>query len=155
MNKNNNSLNFVINMALFTVFAMFLTLILLMGASSFRNISENAEERFNERTPLLYMTQRIRSFDSIEAVRIGEVDGIPALILTETFVGGKAVTYIYYYNGSLNENLVFGDDLPVLRLGTTLFPIDSINFNLHTSSLIEITINEKSIFVNLSSEVDL
>jgi len=161
MNKNSHhSLNFAVSMTLFTVFALFLTLVLLTGASSFRSVSEGTEERYTERTPLLYVSQRIRSADRAGMIKITEIDNIPALLmLSEPYgdgiVSGEIQIYIYYHDGFLKEFYAFDGEAPRLEIGQAIFPADSAEFELITSSLIKITINGKSIFVNLSSEVSI
>ena len=144
MKNNHKSLNFAVSMALFTVFALVLTLVLLMGASSFRNVAANAEERFNERTPLLYVSQKIRSFDRANGIKI-END---MLILTEN----NHTTYIYHLDGYVRELLVFDDDEPRFELGISLFPAEIMKIEA-VNQLTVVTINEKSILVNLMTEV--
>lgn len=161
MKRANNSgvINFAVSMTLFTVFALFLMLVLITGASSFKNVSDMAETRFHERTPLLYISQKLRANDRAEAIRIGEVEGIPALMMTERFTDdltgatGSLTVYIYYYNGHLNELFTFDDDVPQLRLATPLFPAEDAGFEMLTPALIKVTVNGKSIHANLSSEV--
>jgi hypothetical protein len=159
MNKSNhNSINFAVSMMLFTVFALFLTLVLLTGASSFRKVSEKAEERFTERTPLLYVTQKVRAADRSDSVRIAEIDNIPVLILTKPYGddfgnSGEIYVYIYEHDGFLKEFYAFDfdDSLPRLEIGEALFPVKSMDFEWVTESLLKITINENSIYINLSS----
>jgi hypothetical protein len=146
-------------MMLFTVFALFLTLVLLTGASSFRKVSEKAEERFTERTPLLYVTQKVRAADRVDSVRIAEVDDIPVLILTKPFGddygnSGEILIYIYEHDGFLKEFFAFDsfeENPPRLEIGEALFPVESADFEWVTPSLIKITINESSIYIGLSS----
>jgi hypothetical protein len=163
MNKrNHDSINFAVNMMLFTVFALFLTLVLLTGASSFRKVSEKAEERFTERTPLLYITQKVRAADRIDSVRITEINNIPVLVLIKPYGddygnSGEIEIYIYEHDGYLKEFYAFDFDEsePRLEIGEALFPIDSMDFEWVTESLLKITINENSIYINLSSGVSL
>jgi len=145
----NSSLNFVVSMALFTVFALCLTLTLLMGASSFRNVSSSADERYRERTPLLYISQKLRSFDRVGGVMLERIDGTDVLTLSED----EYNIYIYHRDGYIRELLVFEGDTPNLDLGTELFAAKNMDFhNMFIDSLIIVTVNKSSICINLMSE---
>jgi len=153
--KKHNSLNFAVSMTLFTVFALFLTMVLLTGASSFKNISASADARNSERTPLLYITQKIRSNDRLMpyspagSVQIAIIDSLPVLVLG---AGEEIMTYIYFYEGYLTELYAFADEVPNLRIGTPLFQTDTVAFEEQVvPSLLRITIGAKSIYVNLSA----
>ncbi|MCL2638847.1 MAG: DUF4860 domain-containing protein [Oscillospiraceae bacterium] len=147
MENKHSSLGFAVSMTLFTVFALFLVLVLLAGASSLESIAASAEERFSERTPLLYIAQKIRSADRADAVQITQIDGVSVLVLTDNSVQ----IYIYYYDGYLNELYTFG--VPNLRLGTRLFAAESVSFEVVEKSLIKATVDDNSINVSLMSEV--
>jgi hypothetical protein len=134
-------------MTLFTVFAVFLTLVLLMGASSFRNVSAGADERFTERTPLLYISQKIRGFDRADSVRIDRLDEIDVMILSERDYD----TYIYVYEGYLTELITFSDSVPHFRLGTALFAAETAEFEFAADSLVKVTIDGKSVYVGLTA----
>jgi len=151
MNKHSHgSMNFVVSISLFTVFAILLTLVLLMGASSFKSVSVNAQERYEQRTPLLYVSQKIRGFDRVDSVKITETNGINTLVLSDEFHD----IYIYEYNGYLTEFLAFSGDNPRLEIGISLFKVQSVKFELDDfmgSSLIKVTIDESEVYVSLTS----
>jgi len=159
--KQHNSLNFAVSMTLFTVFALFLTLVLLMGASSVGNIAASADERFSERTPLLYLSQRIRSFDSSDSIKITQIDGVSALVLSGSYfdslsgTGGSTEIYIYHWDGFLTELYTFDGEAPNLRIGTSLFAAESLAFDVILNSLIKVTVGDNSIYVNLYSGVGI
>jgi len=147
-NKRHRSLNFVVSMTLFTVFALFMMLVLLMGASAFKGVSARAEERYAERTPLLYASQKLRSADW---VTMTVIDDTPVLVLGDT--SGNTRVYLYLYGGYVTELFVFGDTAPNFEIGTQLFPAESLEFALLTPTLISVAIDGSCIFVNLASEV--
>jgi len=155
--RRHNSLNFAVNMTLFAVFALFLTLVLLTGASSFRNVAASAKARHKERVPLMYVSQRIRAFDRIDAgehaVRVENIDGRSVLVLTETQIFEKMAVYIYQDGGFLNELYVFDDEEPEFRLGERLFVAESAEFEERQPGLIKITIDGNIAYVNLMAEV--
>jgi hypothetical protein len=136
-------------MTLFTVFAVVMTLVLLSAASSFRSVSDSAEERFSERTPLLYVAQKIRGFDRSGAVKLDRIDEADVLVLREEYYD----VLIYERDGFLCELFVLHGNSPDLRLGAALFPVQGAGFELVTHSLVRVTANGKSVYVSLMSEV--
>jgi hypothetical protein len=148
--NNHSSLSFVVSMTLFTMFALFMMLVLLMGASSFRSVAERAEQRYNERTPLLYVSQRLRAGN---AAAIAEIDGIQTLRLTESFSNGELSVYVYLYNGYICELTALADTTPDLSLGIRVIPAESLLFEAVTPALVRTEVNGNSIYVNLPREV--
>jgi hypothetical protein len=157
--RRHNSINFAVSMTLFAVFALFLTLVLLTGASSFRNVAASSEARHNERVPLMYVSQRLRAFDRVDAfsgeraISVAQIDGVSAIVLTETQEFEKIAIYIYQHEGFLNEMYVFDDDKVDLNLGERLFAAESAHFAETRPGLIEITIDGNTTYVNLMSGV--
>jgi len=142
--KNNHSaLNFIVSITLFTVFALALTLVLLTGASAFRGISAESEERFNERTPLLYLSNRLRDADS---VTIGEIDGTQVLAINYDLYD----VYIYEYGGFICESATAPGDVPRLDMGFRLFAVEELEFLKDSDTLAQVIVNGRSIFVNVA-----
>ncbi|MCL2633364.1 MAG: DUF4860 domain-containing protein [Oscillospiraceae bacterium] len=158
MGKNKyNSLSFVMNMTLFTVFALFLVLVLLSGAGTFKNVAAASEERYSERTMLFYVSQKIRKCDRVDGVSTDIINDTPVLVLNDYYyddysgTSGTIQIYIYHSDGWLTEFYAFDYEAPNLDLGVKILPAESVVFEFVSDSLIEITINEKSTYVNLSS----
>ena len=156
-NRSSDTLGFAVSMMLFTVFALFLMLVLLTGASSFRSVSSVIEERYSERTALLYVSQKVRMCDRENGVNITEIDGVRALVLNsyyiDNFTGNKGdiTIYIYEKDGYLNELYTFGDEEPQLRLGMRLLPAESAEFEMISRSLLKININDSDILVKINA----
>lgn len=99
---NTISIPFVLTLIL--VFAATIICTLLSGVMIYRNINGKIDDRYNETTPLMYISSKIRSHDyldnGIHTVSVGEIDGNPALIFAEEY---ECVTYIYCYEGEMYE----------------------------------------------------
>jgi hypothetical protein len=143
--NHHGSVMFVISLTLFTVFALFMMLTLLTGASTFRNISANAEERFNERTPLLYFANRVRNFDEVQITQIGNNGDTPALRID----GGFWQIYMYLHEGHIREYLTIDGTPTRLDLGVAFFPADCLQFTAVSDNLLQIQVNGRSIFANV------
>lgn len=89
---------------LLLTFAVTAICTLLVGVVIYRNIGERVDGRYGTSTPLFYISAKIRAHDTAadgrNSVSIGEIDGIPALVLLEDY---GCVTYIYVYEGTLRE----------------------------------------------------
>jgi hypothetical protein len=140
--RNHGSLNFIVSITLFTVFALALTLVLLTGASAFRDVSESAQERFDERTPLLYISNRLADADR---VFLSEVDGTPVLIVMDDVFA----IYIYLYEGHIREFYSMSGGISELELGVETFAAESLTFARLSSSLLQVTIDGRSIYANV------
>jgi hypothetical protein len=143
---NHKGLNFVVSITLFTVFAMMLMLVLLTGASAFRNIAEQSQERFNSRTPLLYISNRLQN---VESVQILMIDDTQVLLMNDEFFD----IYIYFYDGLIRElyHLPELGDPVRLELGMELFPAQSLTFaSIDDLPLTEVVLNStQSVFVSV------
>jgi hypothetical protein len=135
------------SIALFAVFAVVLTLVLLTGAAAFRTVAAQAEERFESRTPLMYVTQKLRAFDRVDSVQIIEIHDARYLKLSDE----NFDIYIYHHDGYLTEFLAFSGDYPRLEIGTKLFKADSVEFEWAAESLLRVTIDGSEVYVSLSA----
>lgn len=83
-----------------TVFALCLLLVLLTGASVYRNLVERKETAHARRTALQYLTTRVHQ---AETINTGTLEDCEALILGHTIDGELYTTHIYCYDGWLRE----------------------------------------------------
>lgn len=88
--------------ALFTllVFALCILLVLLTGATVYRDLVDHAAESHTHRTALGYLTSRVRQADS---VTVSDFQGCDALLLEETVSNETYITRIYCWDGWLRE----------------------------------------------------
>lgn len=94
----------VFALILFCAFAISMLMVLTTGAQSYQNVRSSVENRYSEETGVSYIVMKLRHYDDTDCtVEIGDVDGIPALCMTETYDGTDYVTSIYFYNGYVME----------------------------------------------------
>ncbi len=101
--KEKHSFDVVFVLLLFLVFTAAVLMVLISGASAYKNISASVEEQFQERTCLNYISTKLRHYNADGSVYITELGGVPALALTETVDEETFVTYIYLYGGCVRE----------------------------------------------------
>lgn len=100
MKENRSRITDVLGLLCLAVFALGLLLVLLTGASLYRNLVDRGEETYARRTALQYLTTRVRQAETVE---IGELDGCEALVLGAIIDGETYTTHIYCYEGWLRE----------------------------------------------------
>ncbi|GHU46477.1 hypothetical protein FACS1894120_3370 [Clostridia bacterium] len=158
----------LITLGLFTVFTLFLLLVLMTGSTAFRSVSSAMDERFKQRTALFYVTQKIRRAESGSQVSLGtiankdsgsiggEIAGgapVTAVILREDFDGEVYLTYIYESGGYLKELFVAESEVSqtenLADSGFDVLETDSVSFEMPMSNLLRITCGGESMFVTI------
>ena len=134
-----------------TVFALCVLLVLLSGASCYRNLVDRGEAAYDRRTALQYLTTRVRQ---AESVTIGELDGCETLILEETVEGETYTTRIYCCDGWLRElNTVPGAVLP-LNAGTAILEADMLQLR-REGSLLAMTLGTEELLLYLPEATEV
>lgn len=137
--KRSHSLDFVIGLLLFCVFAVLMLSVLVTGAKAYKRISLAVDEQYRERTCLSYIAAKIRHYNTEGCVAAGELDGTSVLRFTEEFDGDQYITYIYYHNGYICELFTPADvELP-LSEGQEIIAADALTFTEVGDGLIRIT----------------
>lgn len=99
-------------LSLFCVFAASSLMVVTIGANVYKGTIGRMNQNFDTRASLTYITNKVRQNDRAGSVRLGELEGLPALVLTQE-IGGRAYsTWIYHYEGALRE-IFSGADNPV------------------------------------------
>ena len=101
--KRGHSLDVIMTMVLFGVFAVSILMVLMMGAQSYQGVVTSMKESYEEGTCLQYMATKITHYSGSDAVAVGEFGDGSALLLNETIDGCQYTTYIYLYQGQVME----------------------------------------------------
>lgn len=89
--------------ALFLVLAASSLFLVILAANVYQKSVVWEESNYECRTCLSYVVEKIRQCDEEGGVETGTFDGIPCLILHQTFDEREYVTCLYSYNGQLRE----------------------------------------------------
>ena len=126
-----------------TVFALCALLVLLSGASCYRDLVQRGEASYARRTSLQYLTTRVRQAQQVE---IGDFEGCPALILEQTIDGETYTTKVYCYEGWLRElYTVPGAKLPP-KAGTAILEADTLELT-REGSLLRVTLGAEELLL--------
>lgn len=93
------------------VFAVFSTVMVLMGAKAYRGTVERADTHNDMRIASSYIRSMLRADDETDALLIEETDGIQTITLLNTYDEESYITRLYVYDGMLRE-LFTEADLP-------------------------------------------
>ncbi len=95
--------NYIGTILLLGIFAVGALFLINVGVRVYNNVVTTNNNNFTLRTSLNYVATKIRSCDTTGSISTGKISGEDALILSETIDGDVYNTYIYYYNGAINE----------------------------------------------------
>ena len=93
------------------IFAVFSTVMVVLGAKAYRNTAARAESHNAARLATAYVRSMVRSDDEENAVFMENVDGIPAITLRNVYDDEEYLTRVYVYDGMLREWFA-SEDIP-------------------------------------------
>ena len=128
MKEQKQSIEVVFTMVTFLVYAMVLLMFVSLGATVYRSVTQQMELHQTQRTAENYLREKVRQNDRIGDVSIGEIEGVPALQISQTVGGKEYVTYIFTEGGSLKELLVSAEKKAKMSDGTVLLSMEAVSF---------------------------
>jgi len=138
------SVDTIFVLIVFSIFALSILMVLMLGASVYRNINDISNEGQHEHTVLSYIWTKTKNYDNADSISAGDFKGIPALFIDEKIGEENFRTVIYSFDGWLFElysevTLEFspGDGIRIMQ-------IENLNFKETSNGLIEVTANEKT-----------
>lgn len=88
---------------LFSVFAVCVLSVLLMGASAYQGLTQRDQEIYSRRTCTQYVATKVRQNDRLSGIYVEEFEGVKCLSLYEEIELDEYVTRIYFYDGYIRE----------------------------------------------------
>lgn len=138
--EKDHSLNGLLALLLFGVFAACVLSVLLMGADAYQRLTERDRESYDSRTAAQYIATRVRQADRSGGVSVGAFGGSDALELWETIDGEAYVTRVYCHDGWLRELFTdaAGDFAP--EDGEPVLEAESLSVSLSGGGLLTVDI---------------
>lgn len=129
------SLEGVLALVLFGIFALCILTALLQGARVYRQLTERGAAAYQERTAAQYLLTRVRQADCPGAVSVDRFGMVETLELTETIDGTEYVTRVYCFDGYIRElfSAASYDFQPFD--GQCILPAQDLSFTLEDSLL--------------------
>jgi len=135
-------------LCVFVVFAFSVLMVLMLGASTYSNITEMSREQQAERTVLSYVWTKVRNSDENGNIYIGEFNSLPALHIDEDIGGVIYRTVIYHYEGWVYE--LFSDaELDFMPIdGVRLIQTTDLRFEGLDLGLIRVSSGTRSLLLS-------
>jgi len=132
---------------IFCVFAVSVLMILMFGASIYKNINSMSRDGHSERTALSYIWTKAKNGDDAGSVHVGDFHGLPTLCIDEEISGTTYRTSVYYYNGWIYE-LFSESSLDFLpEDGTRVIEVSGISFEEFGYGLIKVSAGSKYLLI--------
>lgn len=104
LNRNNSrAIDTFFILALLALFAITSFFVIIIGARQYHSIANQMTENYETRTASSYLVEKFNQNDVEGSVSITDVEGIPAIALTQTIHEQNYTTYIYAFDGYLRE----------------------------------------------------
>ena len=148
MGKSSHAISGVFVFLLMGIFAIFSTVMVLMGAKAYRGVVDSSSTNNSMRVASSYIRTMLRSDDETGVLRLEEVDGIQTITMENDY-GDIYVTRIYLYEGKLREWFAMADIPFVPRNGETVCDLDSLQAE-YADGLLKITLSRNGIEMEIN-----
>lgn len=101
--NNSRAIDTFFILALLALFAITSFFVIIIGARQYHSIANQMTENYETRTASSYLAEKFNQNDVAGSVSITDVEGIPAVALTQKIHEQDYTTYIYAYEGYLRE----------------------------------------------------
>ena len=123
-------MNGMVVLILFLILAVCILGVLLMGADTYRGLTERNQAGFERRTAAQYIAARLHQGDQSGAVFLRDFSGESSLVLVDEIEGTKYETIVYCYDGYLCELFVPENSGFLPEDGTQLMKLTDVEFHL-------------------------
>ena len=117
------------------IFAVFSTVMVLLGARAYRGTADRLEKHNAARIAAAYIRSMVRAEDEQDAVRVEEINGISMLSLLDEYDEEAYVTRLYCYDGMLREWFTDEDREFVPEEGDAVCACDGLSASLQPGLL--------------------
>ncbi len=109
------------------IFAVFSTVMVLLGARAYKSTADRAAEHNAYRIGMAYVRSMVRGDDEEQSVKVENINGIPAIALKNIYDGDAYITRLYVYDGKLREWFTEESEEFVPEFGETVCDMDEMN----------------------------
>lgn len=135
LNVSNNAITSFLILIVFGMFALGSLFVVLIGASDYQSIVSKTQQNNQVRASLSYVANKIRQSDESGAIQVVEHDNLQVLTITKEIEGQLYDTYIYFYNGNINEQFVKHNAKLKPSEGTIITPADNFQVSMQNNAV--------------------
>jgi len=146
--KRGRSIDSIFVLIIFSIFAFSVLMVLMLGASIYRNIHDISRSGEDERIALSFVRTKIRNMDNYDSISVGEFDGTTALFIYRTIGGRLFRTVIYNSDGYIYELFAEASLTLTGATGMRIAPAPSLNFEKTEFGLLRVSAGDLSILLS-------
>lgn len=151
LNEKHRSLDFIFILLLLCVFAFTSLLLIIFGANVYKGVADKMDQNFQLRTPLSYISTKVRQYDASGAIWLEEKENTTALVLETVDRGQPCQTWIYEYDNALCEVYIDKGANFALSDGIAMIPSHGLDLSLSETGLLKVrAYNENGIPLSVS-----
>jgi hypothetical protein len=139
LQKRQHSYDWLFSFLLLMMFAGSALILILLGSHIYQNGVTHLDENYTVRTAVAYVSEKVRQNDVSGDISLQELEGIPALQLTENIDDNTYFTYIYFWNGALRELFLGADTTPSLTMGSTVVELTDFTITIPEEGFFRVT----------------
>lgn len=158
LNRNNSrAIDTFFILALLALFAITSFFVIMIGARQYHSIANQMTENYETRTAASYLAEKFNQNDVDGSVAVTDVEGIPAIALTQTIHEQKYTTYIYAYDGYLREVTVSHGTVITPSSGQKIVEASALDImacssNLYCFTLTDTYGNSRPIYISWNAK---
>ena len=143
--------------SLLALFAITSFLVIVIGARQYHSIADRMTENYETRTAASYLVEKFHQHDVSGSVSIVDLDGTPAISLSQIVNERSYFTYIYAYDGYLREITVSEDAMVTPASGQKIIEASSLTItacagNLYCFTLTDTYGHTSPIYISLNAK---
>ncbi len=153
--RRGHSLDTLLSLALFGLFAGCLLLVLMLGARSYQGVIDASEGSYAPRTCLQYIATKTSHYSGENAIALTQFGDGDALALYQEIDGCQYVTYLYLHDSQLMELFCEVDVALPPEAGFFIMEISQLQMTLVDDSLLSLSCEEDGISAQLYLQLHL
>ena len=132
MSKNgpSHAISGVFVFLLLGIFAVFSTVMVVLGAKAYKATADRAAEHNAGRIATAYVRSMVRADDDRDSLRVDDIDGLSAVTMHYNYDGEEYLTRIYVYGGMLREWFTYADAEFEPEYGEAVCAVDELKASL-------------------------
>ena len=120
------------------IFAVFSTVMVLLGARTYKATSERTQAHNEGRVAAAYVRSMLRADDKENVVRLEEIDGVHTVTMAYVYGDEEYLTRIYAYDGMLRE-LFTGKEMAFdPEMGEPVCPLEDMEAQMTSGGLLSV-----------------
>lgn len=144
----NHRIDTVFVLLIFCIFAISVLMVLMLGASTYKNMTEISRDGQDERAALSYVWSKVKNSDDDGGISIGYFHGLPALCFDEEVASTLYRTMIYLYDGWIYELFSEADLDFYPEDGVKIIRVEHLKFEQINHGMIKVSSGEYSMLIS-------